>query len=975
LRHDSLAVLRSDGVRRGLLLERAEELVALRAHIEEAAAGQGRLVVIEGPAGIGKTELLRATLGVARGRGLRLLTARGSEFESPVPFGVARQLFEPLLVRASAAEAAALLAGPASRAEPVLTGDADGGLGLDPADTEYRTLHAIYWLLVNAADRGPLLLAVDDAQWADRSSLRLLSFLERRVDGVPVMVLATIRSGDPEGELDDVRALLAGGRTRALRPRALSPAASGAVVRAGLGAEPPPEFVDACHRASGGNPYFLHELVAALRHSQVVPSAAATEDVLAFDPPAVARTVMHRLARLPDACGEVAAAAAVLGPEAERERLAALTGRSGAEVEEALTRLAAADLLRADGAEVEFVHPLVRTAIRGELAAGERGRLAAAAARELAAAGRVEQAAVHLLDAAPDGEEPVLDTLLEAARLAAARGASDVAARLLARALREPPPLARRVEVLCRLGVAEARLGSAAALETLSRAWQEAGSTVERAAVARDAAPAYVGLGRPADAAAVLEQASASLGPGELREALDLQRVELAGTMPQLRPPGPLLERVGSLAERDPVAGSVLHSYLGFEAMASGRPAAEALGHIERAVRGDVLADHGAGAWNARFRAAMMLGFCGEPERARQMFDDAAARARRRGAPLELSAALGLRGAMSYLLGDMRAAEADGLASLDLIPADAPMAPNYVPLLVDVLLERDRAEEAARALERARAIDALPDGLERPAVLAARGRVRIARGDLRAGRDDVLAAGERQDGAELRSPALGPWLPAAALATYALGERGPAVGLSAENLERSERSGAPFVHGRALRVHGIVLGGGEGLALLRDAVALLEPSYARLELAWAKTALGAALHENGEDCEARAQLRAAIELAERLGGEAVAARARDALVAAGGRPRRRLVTGPQALTPGEGRVAQAVAEGMSNRAAAQALFLSEKTIEAHLASVYRKLGVSSRVQLPVALAGADSAGVQDESGRAPNRTAGAKVRR
>jgi DNA-binding CsgD family transcriptional regulator len=925
-------------------------LLALREHLETAAAGHGRLVVVEGAAGIGKSELLRATLAAAREDGLRTSAARGSEFEAGVSFGVARQLFEPLLVRATPAEAAALLAGPAAPAGPILTGGAEGGLGLDPAEAEYRALHAIHWLLVNAADRGPLVLAVDDAQWADRASLRLLSFLERRIDGLPVLILATIRSGEPDRESDDVQALLVGRRTRVLRPRALSPAATGVIVDAELRGEPAPEFVAACHRATGGNPYFLHELVAALRLSRVTPDADSTDAVLAVDSPAVAGMVMHRLGRLPAACREVAAAAAVLGPEARRERIGALTGRAGDEVDEALTRLAAADLLRVEGTEVEVVHPLARTAIRAAIPPGRRADLATAAARELAAAGRVEQAAVHLLDAPPEGDERALDTLLEAARLAGTRGASDIAGLLLARALREPPPTARRVEVLRLLGVAEARLGSAAALATLARARQEAGSTVERAEVARDAASAYVGLGRPAEAAAVLEEATAPLGPGEQREALDLQRVELAGTLTQLRPPAPVLERVGALAAKDPAAESVLHSYLGFEAMASGRPAAEALEHIERAVRREGLAEHDAGAWNARFRAAMMLGFCGEPERARRIFDDAAVHARRRGAPLELSAALGLRGAMSFLLGDVRAAEADGLASLDLIPDDAPMAPTYVPLLVDALLERDRVDDAARALARARALDALPEGLVGPAVLAARGRVRIARGDLRRGRDDVLAAGERQDAAGLRSPALGPWLPAAALATHALGERDQALELSAENLARARRFDVPFVSGRALRIHGTVLGGEPGLALLHQAVALLEPSYARLELAWARTALGVALHADGDDPQARAQLHAAIELAQHLGGETVAARARDALVAAGGRPRRQPAAGPHALTPSEARVARTVAEGMSNRAAAQALFLSEKTIEAHLASAYRKLGVSSRVQLPEALA-------------------------
>jgi DNA-binding NarL/FixJ family response regulator len=172
----------------------------------------------------------------------------------------------------------------------------------------------------------------------------------------------------------------------------------------------------------------------------------------------------------------------------------------------------------------------------------------------------------------------------------------------------------------------------------------------------------------------------------------------------------------------------------------------------------------------------------------------------------------------------------------------------------------------------------------------------------------------------------------------------------AEELELARTWGAPRALGAALRAAGLVEGGEQGLALLEEAVEVLTSSPAKLEHAKARTELGAALRRANRRSEAREQLRRAVELATICGATPLAARAETELRATGARSRRIALSGLESLTPSERRVAQMAAEGPTNREIAQALFVTPKTVELHLSSVYRKLGISSRSQLPAELA-------------------------
>ena len=197
------------------------------------------------------------------------------------------------------------------------------------------------------------------------------------------------------------------------------------------------------------------------------------------------------------------------------------------------------------------------------------------------------------------------------------------------------------------------------------------------------------------------------------------------------------------------------------------------------------------------------------------------------------------------------------------------------------------------------------------------------------------------------SPSPGAWRSGAALALHALGREREARDAVAEEVALATRLAAPRALGIALRRAGLVEG---DTARLEAAVVVLERSQAPLELAWALADLGAALRRAGRRAEAREPLRRALDLAHRCGADAAVAQAQTELLATGARPRRASLSGPAALTASERRVAEMAAEGMSNRDIAQALFVTQRTVETHLTHAFQKLRIDSRGALGAALA-------------------------
>ena len=228
-----------------VILERDAELAALAAAVAAAEAGHGSMVLVEGPAGIGKTTLLRAA---CRGPGPRVLTARGLALEQGFGYGIVRQLLD--LVRGEDG----VMDGAAALAARVF-GWAEAGPVED--DVRYAAMHGLYWLVANLAARQPLVLAVDDAHWADAPSLRWLAHLAARVEHLPVALLLAVRDGPDEPEL--IGELRAAGTRIRLGP--LGPDATAALVRRRLGAlfgdRADAQLCRDWHASTGGNPFLL----------------------------------------------------------------------------------------------------------------------------------------------------------------------------------------------------------------------------------------------------------------------------------------------------------------------------------------------------------------------------------------------------------------------------------------------------------------------------------------------------------------------------------------------------------------------------------------------------------------------------------------------------------------------------------------------------------------------------------------------
>ena len=318
---------------------------------------------------MGKTALLRAAVAAATKSGFLVLGARGGELEQSFPWGVVGQLFAPIVHDAKEQGGEEdLLAGDARLAEVALS----PAPGSPPRDADFALLNALYWLCENLCERSPVLLVVDDAHWADGASLRFLSFLARRRDGMALALAVAARPGEPGVSIDPFAELGLEDGARRIEPALLSKAAVSGLVRERLWEGASDELCRACHEATRGNAFLVEQVIVGLRQAGKPLMEIAARDIDGVAAEGISAGVMARIAPLGPDARALAEATAVLGARAEPRHAAALAKLEPDRAEHLADRLRSSAIL-APGRVLEFVHPLIRTSIYDAIPVGERG--------------------------------------------------------------------------------------------------------------------------------------------------------------------------------------------------------------------------------------------------------------------------------------------------------------------------------------------------------------------------------------------------------------------------------------------------------------------------------------------------------------------------------------------------------------------------------------------------------------------------
>jgi DNA-binding CsgD family transcriptional regulator/phosphoserine phosphatase len=936
------------------LVERDGQASAIRAAIQSAQRGSGRTVLITGEAGIGKTALLRETLdeqpnGPA-GEGMRVVRAQGRELEQQYPYGVVLQLFEKTVAQHRDID---LLAGAASLASLLFRRDEPAGT--DAPAEPFPILHGLFWLVANLAERGPMVLAVDDAHWADLASLRFLHYLAQRLADLPVCLLLTVR---PErswpAELRQIAEIPASQQVR------LSELSLAAVqqLMAAEGLPATDALAQTVWQATGGNPFFISQV---LRHMSA--DEARTMRIVA--PETLTRRVLGRVERAGDVARRVAEALAVLGGSARLRAIADLAGVDLTPATDAIGMLADRGIVQING-QVSFIHPIVQAAVYESIDRMRRGELHRIAARSVAAdPAELDAAAIHLLSVPPMSDAWVVDLLEVAAQRAMERAAPETAIDYLRRAIEEPPVQDRRVDLLVQLARSHTTKGDGIeAVACFSRALGLSESARERASVLYELGQARLVSAQWKAAAGDFErglQELASVGVDDTAQdplAAELEAGSIAAGLIAMQPGEHIERRVAKmLAAPDLAPGArQLAASAAFQAATQGRTtAAEQVELGMTALRGETTERLLVTGQAIELVAGVLLA-ADELELDRAILTDAIEVAQRTGQYAKFCSLSYCRAGPNIWTGRLAEGVADAQVAVGGVDRGwETFFPAASAALSLALLERDELDAAAAALD----IDDARWSVQldyQVMTVGARGRLAEARGDLAAALNAYRSVERVCTSLGLRnSDTILPFRGLLAVLLARSGDRAAraeADALVAEDLAVAAQWDTARYRGIALRATGLVEGGVRGIELLRESVELLEKSQSVIERLRTMLSLGAALRRAGQLTEARELLRRTLDAAHRCGARLIERQAAEELRLAGARPRRYELTGVGALTPAELRVASMAAAGRSNRDVAQALFDTTKAVEYHLGNAYRKLGIATRGELPRAL-GAD----------------------
>ncbi|MFJ7071843.1 ATP-binding protein [Streptomyces sp. NPDC098781] len=940
------------------LLERDQELQAIDsalACLRDSVDGvpqapRGGLLAFTGAGGMGKSTLIAATRARAAAHGLRVVSGRGGEKEQGLAFRVVRQVMQPTLATMSDTERRAFLG---SWYDIVGT-----TLGLEATDTSQMpdptgVRDGLDWVMTRlTVMNAPLVLLLDDLHWADAESLDWLASFAPRVADLPLLIVVAYRPDELPQDATSFRTLV---ERHEKRPHALSPlgeAGVARIVRDKLGEAAEDEFCGECWTVTGGSPFETVELAIRLGERKV---KGTQEDLPVMRDLATAVKgpgLIERLNRLGTSTVRFAWAAAVLGGTFSRELAAGIAVLGSEEAAEAAEKLRAARIL-ADGdgpkGSLEFVHPLIATTIYRAIPSSLRVGMHNAAADAAHAAGLgPTSAARHLLEVPCDGRPEAVACLRAAAREYLRAGAPEAARRVLTRALQEPPPAEDRAAVLHDLACSTFLIEPTATVSYLREALKEPGIDPDlRASIVYRLTQALANTDRLTEAADVAaDEARRAPNP---RIKLRMQADHFVWSAFRTDEPDSSARsrRLTRLADKLTGRGLEERYILGlraWDALVRGEPRRTALEHAEEALRGGMSWTDENRGFEVPVAVALLFMYCDQPWQAEDLFTKGMAECEHKGwSGSHLAQGQTLFGYIRYRRGCLSEAEElvrAGLRTAERVEGAVPAQWFAIGILIQILLARGRTADARELADAYHYGEVVPNAVIFPDPRTVYAELLLAEQRRPEAARLLSSVGEWLESRAWRNPSWCPWQLhlASALAPTAPDR---AVSLARDAVKRARDFGAASAIGQALHTEAEVTGGPAALDLHAEAVAELERSPASYELARALVGHGSALSRNGRVQEAADRLYQGLEGAVHCGADALAARAREELSAAGLRPLPLRYAQTDTLTAHERRTAELTVQGHSVGVIAKELRLTEQGVRQLLSSAYRKIGTDA----------------------------------
>jgi DNA-binding CsgD family transcriptional regulator len=935
------------------LVGRDLEVELARRIMRDLCAGQASTLLIEGEAGIGKTRVVQCIIDDACARGVVVFRGEAHPFERTHPFGAVAAALD--LSRRSRDPRRAAIG-----RLIVAKSDSAATVPGDTPDLRYRVVEEILDLVETSCAQGPVLLVVEDLQWADSSTLLALRSMARELPHVPLLLVATLRPSPRSAELDQLLDELLAAGARPMQLEALSPDDVEALARADLAAPPGPDLTAVLAKASG-NPLWVVEMLRSLSDEGMLRRDGEAIEVATSElPDSLRDLVVRRLRYLPVATLELLQVTAVLGDDVSIHDVAAVARRAPTDVVAQLTEAFDARLLGEHGDKVVFRHQLVHDAIYQDMPAPVRRVLHRDAAGALADAGAdLLQVADHLILGAPRGDLQAVKWMRRAAREAAA-SAPSVSVELL-----------RRAESLLPGGNRDADLLSAELVQALVRAGKvaEAAARAEAVLARRHRAEADMPLRFSLLAALSLQNRATELiefAESTLEHAphlpLSSQSLVLAQASYGRTFSGDVVggeaagKRALDVAERSGDVAMTVWSLttLSVAVKWQGRYA-EALEHTRRAV---ALASDPRNAQarlrHPRFFLGMVLCDSDLIDEARAAYSEALDEYDELGSVWPLADTLLAQAAASFITGEwddalpglaagLRVAQEQGNQVL------VAQAGAYQAVIAAARGDLRVAERWLAPFTTELESDAPPFGSEMIAYAAA--VVAIANDDLKRAYEILLHVWRLDAQCDNRyyHRSVAPELVRLALALDQREVAREVVGVVEAGAALAPE--VPTARSAALRCRGLV---DNDVAPMIEAVELARRTPRLIEHAGACEDAARVLAANERPDEAKNLLTEALERYEDAGAQAWAARVGAALRELGVRrgtrgPRRRPAHGWQSLTTTERSVSHLVAEGLTNREVAKRLHISPHTVNSHLRHAFEKLSVSNRAALAAAV--------------------------